>query len=142
MKISKKIAAAAIACFMCISLNAQTNSNWQPVLNNYDGTNLNEGVEANCSLAKCGADDVVIIKLTNNNSVKLKATWSHLIQNKEGQSFTGNNNQISLLLQPNSENIGACNNMTQLIVKLSDFGVTKDQFEYYIAKNFHLISAE
>ncbi len=122
---------------------AQSSLTWQPVLNNYDGTNMNEGVEANCALITCGADDYLIIKLTNNNNIKLKATWSHWVQTQTGESKYGDGKQQSLVLEPKTEAVGSCaSNVAQLKIKLRDFGITKDQFNYYIAKNFHLISAE
>lgn len=137
----KNLSTIFIAVFLLLLsfAKAQSTQNWQPVLNNYDGTNLNEGVEATCLLSQCNNNDVLIFKLVNSTNKKFKATWYLTIQTKDGNKHTGNNAQYTLILKPNSDNVGDCSgSVKELIIKLSDYGVTKDNYEYLMANGFNL----
>lgn len=118
-------------------LSSLGQSEWQPVLINYDGTNENEGVIGNYQLSTCDKEDVVIFKLENTTSKKFKAQWYHLIQDKEGKDFKGAAMLQTFILEPSKTNVGSCKDKT-LTIKLNDFGINKDQFGTFIALAFNI----
>lgn len=112
-------------------------SEWQPVLINYDGTNENEGIIGTYKLSTCNNVDVVIFKLENTSGKKFKAQWYHLIQNKEGKDYKGDAKLQSLILQPNKTVTGNCKDIV-MTLKLSDYGISKEQFGTFIALAFNI----
>lgn len=110
---------------------------WQPVLINYDGTNENEGVIGNYQLSTCNNADVVIFKLENTTTKKFKAQWYHLLQDKDGKDFKGAANLQTLILEPGKTQTGSCKDKV-LMIKLGDFGITKEQFGTFIALAFNI----
>jgi hypothetical protein len=116
-------------------LNAQ--SGWQPVLINYDGTNENEGIIGTYSISSCKNSDVVFFRLENTTSFKFKAQWFHLIQDKEGKDFKGNALLQTFIIDPNTTHTGSCKDKV-LTIKLSDFGIAKENFGTFIALAFNI----
>lgn len=112
-------------------------SGWQPVLINYDGTNENEGIIGTYSLATCNNSDVVVFRLENTTTHKFKAQWFHLIQDNAGKDYKGQATLQSYIIEPNTTHAGTCKDKV-LTIKLSDYGITKENFGTFIALAFNI----
>lgn len=128
----------ATFAFIVNLTKAQNSTNqWTPVLVSMDGTNTYNGVELNYQLTKCGADDVVLLKITNTNPYAVKAHWINVIKTKDGKELYGNSKLASVTLSANSESTGGCKSKpTELKIKLSDFGTTSSNFETIVGSSF------
>jgi hypothetical protein len=133
---------AMIFCFGVTAIaqnNKTTNDNtWMPVLISNDGTNGNNGVEANYKLGKCNSFDVILLKLTNTNDYSVKAEWTNLVQTNDGRDLFGTG--VSFInLPPKSETAGDCSgSTTQLVIKLNDYGIYPVGFKAIIGSNFQV----
>lgn len=123
--------------FTCFGHALQGQSEWQPALINYDGTNENEGIIGTYQISTCNNADVVLFKLENTTGKKFKAQWYHLLQDKEGKDFKGDANLQSFMIEPNKTHAGTCKDNV-LMLKLSDFGITKEQLGTFIALAFNI----
>lgn len=120
-------------------VKAQNSNQWTPVLVNVDGTNTFKNVEVYYSLSSCGSDDVVILKMINANTTDVKAQWVTDIVTKDDKEHYGNTKLVSVKLKASSEVVGACNsNIKELVIKLSDFGVSKNDFSTIIGSSFYV----
>lgn len=116
---------------------AQNTAQWTPVLVNVDGTNTFKNVEVYYMLSTCGSEDVVILKMINTNSKDVKAQWVTDIVTKDDKEHYGKTQLVSVKLKANSEEVGACNSkVKELVVKLGDFGVAKNDFSTIIGSSF------
>ncbi|MBK6522476.1 MAG: hypothetical protein IPG08_09120 [Sphingobacteriaceae bacterium] len=138
MKIKNLIVIAALMMMFGV-VKAQTNVEWTPILVSMDGTNTFKGVEAYYSLSNCGGSDVVIIKLKNTNDKAVKAQWVNAIVSNDEKEHYGKTKLVSVSLKATSESVGACNTKaTELIVKLSDYGVTLKEFKTIVGSSFYV----
>ncbi len=118
--------------------NARTQNEWKPFMLNHDGTNVNGGVQAVYALVKCNNEDVVLLKMNNTNSFSVKAQWINQIISKDGKENFDPAKITFISLPPNTETTGDCSgNTTQLMVKLSDLGVSLNNFETFVCSNFY-----
>jgi hypothetical protein len=142
MKIKARIFFSAMMFCFGVTANAQTNkaandNSWMPVLISNDGTNGNNGIEANYKLAKCNSFDVILLKLTNTNEYSVKAEWTNLVQTNDGRDLFGTGIS-SINLPPKSETAGDCSGNTVLVIKLNDYGIYPVGFKAIIGSNFQV----
>lgn len=138
MKFKNLILIAALTV-MFVATNAQNNIEWTPILVSMDGTNTFKGVEAYYTLSNCGGSDVVIIKLKNTNDKTVKAQWVNAIVSADEKEHYGKTKLVSVNLKATSETVGACNaKPTELVVKLSDYGVTLKEFKTIVGSSFYV----
>jgi len=118
---------------------AQNNTEWTPILVSMDGTNTFKGVEAYYSLSSCAGSDVLLIKLKNTNDKAVKAQWVNAIVSNDEKEHYGKTKLVSVNLKATSETVGACNaKPTELVVKLSDYGVTLKEFKTIVGSSFYV----
>jgi len=118
---------------------AQNNTEWTPILVSMDGTNTFKGVEAYYSLSNCAGSDVLLIKLKNTNDKAVKAQWVNAIVSNDEKEHYGKTKLVSVNLKATSETVGACNaKPTELVVKLSDYGVTLKEFKTIVGSSFYV----
>ena len=124
-----------LACFS----KAQSNGNWQP-LSFISGTNSINGVEAYSQATTCNGTEMVLLKFINHNYFAVRAGWKDMAVTKDNQHLSANTAQDSVSIGANSEVAGTCaGNMTQLALKLSDFGIDMNKFNYLIAIDFSFV---
>lgn len=120
--------------------NAQTIENWQPLTLNMNGTNDFSGVDAQYTLATCNNNEFILVQITNHNNYTVKAGWKDWVINTVNQKLQTSNVQDSVLIQPNSSLQGDCTgNNTQLLLKLIDFGILKEDFKAFMMTNFDFV---
>lgn len=138
MKIKNLILIASLVMMFGVT-KAQNNVEWTPILVSMDGTNTFKGVEAYYSLSNCGGKDVLIIKLINTNNKAVKAQWVNAIVSNDEKEHYGKTKLVSVNLKATSESVGACNSKpSELIVKLSDYGVTLKEFKTIVGSSFYV----
>jgi hypothetical protein len=127
-----------ISCFLfCGFVKAQTTENWQPLTLNINGTNSFDGVEAQYALTSCNNNEFILLQITNHNSYTVKACWKNMVINTEDQKLPYNNTQDSVMIQPNSTVQGQCTGNTgKLVLKLTDFGILKEDFKAFFMNGF------
>jgi hypothetical protein len=78
--------------------------------------------------------------LINHNNYKVKAGWNDFVITKDDQQLSRNSAQDSITIGPNSQLIGDCNGTnSQLEMKLTDFGILKEDFQDFVTSNFDFI---
>src|ERR1017187_9742416 len=119
-----------ILLFSCAK--AQT-ENWQGLyLGSPDGTNSFNGVEAYYTISTCNNNDVILIRLTNHNAYAVKAGWQDFVMSKDNKKLDRATVQDSVTIQPQSVVAGECaGNSVQLVIKLTDFGILKEDFKEF-----------
>lgn len=137
MKLRSLLFLALFTFAFTFSKAQQVNASWTPVLISVDGTNAYNGVEMDFQLTKCGADDVVLLKLKNTNSFAVKAHWITVIKTTDGKELYGNSKLTTLNLPANDQLTGNCKTKPyELKINLSDFGINAAQFETIVGSNF------
>ena len=108
---------------------------WISISLAFTGQNVQNGVEASCQLAKCNGEDVVLLRFINHNTEAVKIEWNDAVFTKELKWVSKENvtEKKSLIIKTNETVQGECtgNNQTQLVVKVSDFVKTLDDFKRY-----------
>jgi len=129
---------ASVLLFTCV--NAQT-ENWQGLyLGSPDGTNSFNGVEAYYTLATCNNTDVILIKLTNHNGYSVKACWQDFVLTNDNKKLSNVSAQDSITIQPQAVVAGDCSgNSGQLVIKLTDFGILKEDFKEFVPAKFDFV---
>lgn len=118
---------------------AQQNNSWLPALNNVDGTNVFDGVEAFYSFESCGNESYIVIKFINNNNFSVKAIWNHEFVLIDSQSSIIEKDKSELQIAPASSISGSCNeDLKNLKVKLSDYNINKKNLKTFVANSFEL----
>ncbi len=140
MKIYYPLLLAAFVV-MFSGLKAQTTENWQGLyLGSPDGTNSFNGVEAYYTISTCNNNDVILIRLTNHNAYAVKAGWQDFVMSKDNKKLDRSTAQDSITIQPQTIVAGDCNgNSVQLVIKLTDFGILKEDFKEFIPAKFDFI---
>jgi hypothetical protein len=122
--------------FSFFKVEAQKNSDWQPIFLLVTGANVMDGVEASFKLGTCNNEDVVFVKFINHNDYAVKLEWSDAIFNQELKWLyrTEINKRESITLAPKMEAQGEAINKKhpELIIKLKDFIVDKKNFKRYL----------
>ena len=138
MKIKNLILIAALMMMFGV-VRSQNAVEWTPVLVSMDGTNTFKGVEMYYSLSNCGGNDVVLVKLINSNAKTVKAQWVNAIVSIDEKEHYGKTKLVSVNLKANSESIGVCNaKPTELVIKLSDYGVSVKDFKTIVGSSFYV----
>lgn len=137
MKTRNYIFLTALMLFFSF-LNAQTNTNWQPVLISMDGTNGYKGVELYYSLETCNSTDVVKLKLVNTNTFALKAHWITVLVTNSDKELYGKTELVTVQLDANKEYIGTCKKTDKLTIKLSDYGIKATDLKTMVGSNFDI----
>jgi hypothetical protein len=124
--------------FACGTTNAQVTGEWQfAQLNNIDGTNAFNGVEGYFNLVTCNNNEYILLKLINHNTFTVKAAWSNFLISTDNEKLTSPVVQDSVTILPNQEIEGDCAvNDGKLVLKLTDFGTDKYNFQAYEPMNF------
>lgn len=126
-------------CLLGFQSKAQQNNSWLPALNNVDGTNVFDGVEAFYSFESCGNESYIVIKFINNNSFSVKAIWNHEFVLIDSQSSIIEKDKSELQIAPASSISGSCNeDLKNLKVKLSDYNINKKNLKTFVANSFEL----
>jgi hypothetical protein len=121
--------------------NAQTTQNWKPLyLGSADGTNSFNGVQAYYTITTCGNDDYILVSFTNHNKYAVKAGWRTSVMTKDSRQVYRGDAQDSLIIQPGATVTGDCTgNSVQLVIKLTDLGILKEDFKDFIPAKFDFI---
>lgn len=126
-------------CLLGFQSKAQQNNSWLPALNNVDGTNVFDGVEAFYSFESCGNESYIVIKFINNNNFSVKAIWNHEFVLIDSQSSIIEKDKSELQIAPASSISGSCNeDLKNLKVKLSDYNINKKNLKTFVANSFEL----
>jgi hypothetical protein len=121
-------------------LHAQVIEGWQPLTLNINGTNDFSGVDAQYTLTTCDHNEIILMELTNHNNYPVKACWKNVVINSYNDKLPTKSVQDSVTIQPNSSIQGDCkgNNM-QLVMKLVDFGILKEDFKAFMITDFDFV---
>ena len=121
-------------------VKAQVSVGWQPLLLNTDGTTTFDGVEGFYQIITCNSNEEILVMLINHNNYKVKAGWKDFVVAKDEQQLPRSSFQDSITIGPNSELMGECNGKNpQLEMKLTDFGILKEDFQDFVTSNFDFV---
>jgi hypothetical protein len=113
---------------------------WMPVLNNYDGTNTNEGIEANYKMSTCNGEAVLLLKFNNTTSKSFKVSWVYFLESNDYQKHYGTVKTSSVVMKANAVVTADCAGAApDLKVRLSDFGLTPEAFRAVACSNFNIV---
>ncbi len=120
---------------------AQTNVNWQGLyLGSPDGTNALNGVEVYYTLATCNNNDVILLSMTNHNAYTVKAGWQDFVMSTTNSKLPSTTVQDSVTIPAKATLAGDCaNNTIQLVLKLTDFGILKEDYKEFMVSKFDFI---
>ncbi len=140
MKINYSI---LLAAFMLLTgfLRAQSNQNWQGIyLGSPDGTTNFNGVTVFYTLTTCNNNDILLLSMTNKNSYAVKVGWLDNVITNDARNLSRGNVPDSLTIQPQSSVTGDCtSNSVQLVIKLTDFGILKEDFKEFAVSKFDFV---
>ena len=131
-----------VLLFLSGILKAQTTENWEPCSENpVDGTFGINGVRAYYQLSTCNNVETILLKWENLNGYSIRVGWNDVVFTNEDKKLTlPSQHQDSLTIAPGSAAIGDCaGNYTRLVVKLSDFGTDKYNFQTFRVINFDFV---
>ncbi len=134
-----------ILFFIVPKFFSQNKDNWEPVYLLVTGANTMDGVEACFKLAKCNNEDVVYIKFNNHNEYSVKLEWFDAVFTQELRWINkdGEGNKKTLIIPSKMEARGGCeSNNTELVVKLKDFIVDKNNFKRFHTSQLTIVSAQ
>lgn len=79
----------------------------------------------------------MLLELINTNNYKVKAEWLHAPITKDNKQHYKDELQ-TIELNANETKTGKCGEAKQLIIKLSDYGVTITELQDYYGSNFNV----
>jgi hypothetical protein len=119
---------------------AQSNEEWSKIGLSASGKNIQNGVEAFYKTAICSEEKVVLIKFVNHNSFAVKAEWDEAIFTNEMIWYTrsSDNSKKMITIGVNETIYGDCSDESKkiLVVRISDFIKTSDNFKLFGIKSF------
>ncbi len=121
--------------------NAQSTSNWKGLyLGSPDGTNALNGIEVYYTITTCNSNDVILLSMTNHNAYTVKAGWQDFVMSTANNKLSSTTVQDSVTILPKTTLAGDCtNNTVQLVLKLTDFGILKEDFKEFMVSKFDFI---
>ncbi len=135
-------------------VNAQNNSDWQPIYLTPGGGNMVDSVEAFFQVNSCNGDGVVFIKFINHSSHLVKIEWYDGLFTQELKWIKKElpADEKSLTLPPKTTAEGGCINSAnvagnagtvypQLLVSLKNFSVDKNEIKRYSASRINIIAS-
>lgn len=128
-RISLLVLAALLYCGAAISQNQQ----WTEAFARADGATMVKGVEVLSLQGECNGNDVIFIKMINHNDYEVKFDWNNaMLVNESWMDNPNQNVKSSIVIEPKGEVAGSCaGTFTQLVVKVSDFGITLNEMKYF-----------
>lgn len=121
--------------FISISAFSQ---NWTNANLRADGQYILGGVEALYEKVTCGNDEYVLVKFINHNSTKVSVEWIDAVYENGGWTYEKNNTLKTLILQPNQEIEGKCNEQSVLKIKISSIIDSPEKFEHYMVSGLNV----
>lgn len=131
--------------FSKLQVNAQTNSEWQPVGQTADGSGRIDGVETFFQINECNGKNVIYIRFINRNNYSIKLEWFDAVLTQELNWIFKDKlaDKKSLIINANSDLAGECsvssgNVLKQsthpvLLIEMKNFVVDKNNFNQYFA---------
>ena len=121
--------------FISISVFSQ---NWTNANLRADGQYVLGGVEALYEKVTCGNEEYVLVKFINHNSTKVSVEWIDAVYENGGWTYEKNNTLKTLILQPNQEIEGKCNEQGVLKIKISSIIDSPEKFEHYMVSGLNV----
>lgn len=121
----------SLIALMLISISAFS-QNWTNANLRADGQYILDGVEALYKKTTCGNDEYVLVKFINHNSTKVSVEWIDAVYENGGWTYEKNNTLKTLILQPNQEIEGKCNEQNVLKIKIGSIIDSPEKFEHYM----------
>lgn len=121
--------------FISISAFSQ---NWTNANLRADGQYILGGVEALYEKVTCGNDEYVLVKFINHTSTKVSVEWIDAVYENGGWTYEKNNTLKTLILQPNQEIEGKCNEQSVLKIKISSIIDSPEKFEHYMVSGLNV----
>jgi len=129
----KRITLLVLAAVLYSGAAISQNEQWIEAYARADGAKIVKGVEVQSVQSQCDGNDVVFIKMINHNDYEVKFDWKNAMLVNE--SWMDNPNQTvksSIVIEAKGEVVGSCaGTFTQLVVKVSDFGITLNEMKYF-----------